>query len=78
MILDRTFIDEEGVRWIIDYKTGRHEGTDVDAFLDREQERYREQLEAYARAFRQLEDHPVRVALYYPLLDGWREWEPGA
>ena len=76
MILDRTFIDEEGVRWIIDYKTGRHEGTDVDAFLDREQERYREQLEAYARAFRQLEDHPVRVALYYPLLDGWREWEP--
>jgi ATP-dependent exoDNAse (exonuclease V) beta subunit len=76
MILDRTFIDEEGVRWIIDYKTGRHEGADPEAFLDREQERYREQLEAYARAFRAMEERPVRVALYYPLMDGWREWEP--
>ena len=76
MILDRTFIDDQGVRWIIDYKTGRHEGADPKAFLDREQERYREQLEAYARAFRALEQSPIRVALYYPLMDGWREWEP--
>ena len=76
MILDRTFIDDQGVRWIIDYKTGRHEGADQEAFLDREQERYREQLEAYARAFRAMEQGPIRVALYYPLMDGWREWEP--
>jgi ATP-dependent exoDNAse (exonuclease V) beta subunit len=76
MVVDRSFVDEQGRRWIIDYKTGRHEGTDVEAFLDREQERYRRQLETYASAFRLLEDRPVRVALYYPMLDGWREWEP--
>ncbi len=77
LVVDRTFIDEEGRRWIIDYKTGRHEGGDPEAFLDREQERYRAQLEAYAAAFRLLEpERPLRAALYHPMLDGWREWEP--
>ncbi len=78
LVVDRSFVDEQGLRWIIDYKTGRHEGADVEAFLDREQERYRSQLEAYAQAFRLLQEHPVRAALYYPLMDGWREWEPMA
>ena len=27
--IDRTFVDAQGVRWIIDYKTGVHEGADV-------------------------------------------------
>jgi ATP-dependent helicase/nuclease subunit A len=26
---DRTFVDKDGTRWIIDYKTSRHEGSDV-------------------------------------------------
>ncbi|BAO44942.1 UvrD-helicase domain-containing protein [Thiolapillus brandeum] len=77
MIVDRTFVDTDGLRWIIDYKTGHHEGTDVEAFLDREQERYCAQLEAYARAFRLMDGRPLRLALYYPMLDGWREWMPG-
>ncbi len=76
MIVDRSFVDEQGRRWIIDYKTGRHEGADMEAFLDREQERYRPQLEAYARAFRSMDGRPQRLALYYPMLDGWREWTP--
>lgn len=75
-VIDRTFVDADGTRWIIDYKTGRHEGGDVEGFLDREQERYRSQLAAYAAAFRALEDRPVRTALYYPLVPGgWREVE---
>jgi ATP-dependent exoDNAse (exonuclease V) beta subunit len=74
LVIDRTFIDEEGTRWIIDYKTGTHLGGDVRGFLDEEQERYRAQLEGYARAFSALEDRPVRTALYYPLVPGgWRE-----
>jgi ATP-dependent exoDNAse (exonuclease V) beta subunit len=74
LVIDRTFIDQDGTRWIIDYKTGMHEGGDVAGFLDEEEERYRGQLEAYAEAFRTLEDRPVRIALYYPLVtDGWRE-----
>ncbi len=77
LVVDRTFVDGEGRRWIIDYKTGRHEGGDPQTFLDLEQERYRTQLETYAAAFRLLEPRrPLRVALYHPLLDGWREWEP--
>ena len=48
-VLDRTFVDD-GVRWIIDYKTSTHESSGRDAFLDNEQTRYREQMEGYARA----------------------------
>ena len=75
--LDRTMI-VAGVRWIIDFKTGRHEGGAIDAFLDREVERYREQLEGYARIVRELDPRqiPVRLALYFPLVEGgWREWD---
>ena len=73
--LDRTFVDD-GVRWIVDFKTGRHEGGDSGAFLDRELARYREQLDRYARIVRELDPRPIRLALYFPLVDaGWREWE---
>lgn len=73
-VIDRCFIDAAGVRWIIDYKTGTHEGSGTEDFLDREQARYREQLERYAELFRRREDRPVRMGLYFPLLRGWREW----
>jgi hypothetical protein len=72
--LDRTFV-ADGVRWIVDFKTGRHEGGDAGEFLDREIERYRDQLERYARIVRGIDPRPIRVALYFPLVeDGWREW----
>ncbi|MDH3286769.1 MAG: UvrD-helicase domain-containing protein [Betaproteobacteria bacterium] len=75
VVIDRTFVDESGTRWIVDYKTGVHEGADVEAFLDRERERYRPQLERYAMLMRGLGDRPIRLGLYFPLLGGWREWE---
>ena len=72
--LDRTFV-ADGVRWIVDYKTGSHAGGDANGFLDRERERYRAQLERYAAFVRALDSRPIRVALYFPLVpDGWREW----
>jgi len=74
LVVDRSFIDADGTRWIVDYKTGTHEGGDVEGFLDQEQERYRDQLQRYAAAYRLLEDRPVRMALFYPLVrGGWRE-----
>jgi ATP-dependent helicase/nuclease subunit A len=74
--VDRTFVDEDGIRWIVDYKTSSHEGAGTGAFLDNERERYRSQLELYRRIFSALEKRPVRAALYFPLLNGWREVEP--
>jgi ATP-dependent exoDNAse (exonuclease V) beta subunit len=75
VILDRTFVDESGVRWIVDYKSGGHEGGSREEFLDEERERYRPQLERYARVLENLEQRPIRAGLYFPMLPGWREWE---
>lgn len=71
--------DIQGIRWIIDYKTGSHEGSDVNAFLDNEQNRYRGQLEKYAALMQQWDNqsgkrHAIRLGLYFPLIGGWREW----
>jgi ATP-dependent exoDNAse (exonuclease V) beta subunit len=74
VILDRTFIDADGTRWIIDYKTGSHGGGGLEAFLDREQDRYRAQLERYALILRALDPRPIRLGLYFPLMAAWREW----
>ncbi len=74
IVIDRTFVDENGARWIIDYKTSRHEGPDLEAFLNREQERYQQQLEKYADLMRNFDPRPIRAGLYFPLLQGWREF----
>ena len=74
IVIDRTFVDANGTRWIIDYKTGIHVGGAVEEFLDREQERYREQLERYAAVMLKKEQRPIRLGLYFPLLGRWREW----
>jgi hypothetical protein len=61
-VLDRTFVDAGGTRWIIDYKTG----TAADA--------YREQLQRYGTLLAALDDRPIRLGLYYPLDGVWQEW----
>jgi ATP-dependent helicase/nuclease subunit A len=76
VVFDRSFVDDDGVRWVIDYKTSQHAGGSLDEFLDREVERYRPQLHRYAQLARRLGPERVRVGLYFPLMRGWREWEP--
>jgi ATP-dependent exoDNAse (exonuclease V) beta subunit len=78
VVVDRTFVDDQGMRWIVDYKTGRHEGGSLERFLDREQERYRPQLERYGVLLASMGPEPVCLALYFPVSGGWREWPPGA
>ena len=73
VIIDRTFVDAEGIRWVVDFKTSPHEGGDREAFLDEEVKRYRGQLQRYAHFARGLGPQPVRAGLYYPLLGEWRE-----
>ena len=72
LVIDRSYTDEQGKRWIVDYKTSGHEGANVEGFLDQEQERYRAQLARYAQALAQGE--AAMLGLYFPLLAGWREW----
>ncbi|MBI5885856.1 MAG: PD-(D/E)XK nuclease family protein [Deltaproteobacteria bacterium] len=75
LVIDRTFVDEAGVRWVVDYKTGGHEGGSLAEFLKSEKERYRPQLERYAAAIRATgEGREIRRALYYPALGEWMEW----
>jgi ATP-dependent helicase/nuclease subunit A len=53
--------------WVIDYKTAALGGRNPQTFLDEQRETYRPQMESYANALI-TESHPVRLALYYPLL----------
>jgi ATP-dependent helicase/nuclease subunit A len=74
VVLDRSFV-ADGVRYIVDFKTGAHLGGDPATFLARERERYRPQLARYARIVRALDDrYPMKIALYHPLVEGgWHE-----
>jgi ATP-dependent helicase/nuclease subunit A len=74
-VIDRTFVDD-GVRWIIDYKTGTHKGggKNLEIFLDNEVQRYKKQLDRYEVALKKFgEKLPIKKALYFPLLKAWRE-----
>ncbi|HWF99282.1 MAG TPA: UvrD-helicase domain-containing protein [Steroidobacteraceae bacterium] len=73
VVIDRSFVDEQGTRWIVDFKTSPHEGGGLEEFIGRQLERYRGQLETYAALARGLGPEPVRTALYFPLLGIFRE-----
>ena len=75
-VIDRSFVDDDGVRWIVDYKSSRHEGGALAAFLDRELERHAPQLALYAALMSGLDPRPLRAGLYFPMLTEWREWIP--
>jgi ATP-dependent exoDNAse (exonuclease V) beta subunit len=77
VVIDRTFVTEDGTRWVVDFKTSPHEGGDLAAFLDSEAVRYTAQLTRYAHLARQLGPQPVRAGLYFPLLAAWREVDVG-
>jgi ATP-dependent exoDNAse (exonuclease V) beta subunit len=70
-VIDRVFRDTAGERWVVDFKTSRHEGGGLEEFLDEQRRRYEGQLTAYAAAF-----DNARLGLYFPLLRGWREYVP--
>jgi ATP-dependent helicase/nuclease subunit A len=73
VVVDRSFVDTRGTRWVIDFKTSRHEGGRLEEFIDQELERYRGQLQTYTALARGLGPEPVRAALYFPLLGVFRE-----
>ena len=74
LIIDRTFVDN-GVRWIIDYKTASPENMDEEQFFSQQRLLYQKQLQTYAIAMRHLAETPIRMGLYFPLFAGWCECE---
>ncbi len=71
-VIDRTFIDKHGIRWIIDYKSGYHAGGELADFLSEEAARYETQLGLYRRLFEQMGETDIRTALYLPRHDELR------
>lgn len=65
-IIDRTFC-ENGVRWIVDFKTGLDD--------ERTETRHRQQVDSYARLFAGGEHTSIRCGLYYLASNRWLAWE---
>ncbi len=75
VVIDRTFIDQNGTRWIVDYKSGIHKGGGIDAFMAQERMRYDKQTALYAALMEKKEPgRKIRRALYFPMFKGWCTW----
>jgi ATP-dependent helicase/nuclease subunit A len=74
-VKNRTFVAEDGARWIVDYKTAIPNDSNIEAFLDAQQQQYQTQLQRYAQAMRARDkERSIRLGLYFPLCGLWREW----
>lgn len=74
--IDRTFIDKEGCRWIIDYKTAvprAHQP--LTDFLEDQKKQHSEQLYLYGKAMSALYENPISLGLYFPFVPAWCAWE---
>jgi len=70
-VIDRAFIDETGIRWIIDYKTGLS-GCVTEEAVSLEIQKYRDQLTTYAKILQKYEKRKINTALYFPLCENNR------
>lgn len=78
LIIDRTFIDDQNTRWIIDYKTNQpNDNEALSEFLAKEKLRHTPQLNQYATALNSIPPSPstLKIALYYPLIPTCLAWE---
>lgn len=64
VILDRTFVDADNQRWIIDYK--------ITEQIDRA--RYEAQLTHYAEIMHRMDKRPIQLGIYSPLSGAWVTW----
>lgn len=76
-VIDRTFIDNDQIRWIIDFKTSTTTDEELESFLQNEYDTYREKMQLYYRAFKQQTQNsnlPIQLALYFPAIPAWKAW----
>ncbi len=64
-IIDRTFI-ENGIRWIIDFKTGRDD--------NKTQSQHKQQVNEYAQLLANQTSTPIHCGLYYLSSGTWIDW----
>jgi ATP-dependent exoDNAse (exonuclease V) beta subunit len=62
-VIDRCFIDQ-GVRWVVDYKTAEPDGDASSTFLTTQIDRYQEQLKGYSDLMGKPQE-PVHCALFF-------------
>ena len=79
VVIDRTFVDDAGCRWIVDYKTAvPKDGQDEAGFTQLQVYRHSAQLALYARVLSELDDpRPIKTALYLTSLPKLVEVEAG-
>jgi ATP-dependent helicase/nuclease subunit A len=74
--IDRTFVDQNNTRWIVDYKTTLTHAQDIDLFVDEQiEKRHRPQLQHYGALMSKLDDRPIKLAIYFPMLGKLRSWD---
>lgn len=74
LIIDRTFVDEHGIRWIIDYKTAEVQDEELSIFLTKQKQKYATQMQQYQKAMQALDDRPIKMGLYFPAIPAWCEY----
>ena len=75
-IIDRTFIDQNDVRWVIDYKTSTPSaGQTIDSFVAEQRENYRNQLDSHRSLFSYMESRPIRTGLLLTAIPALVEME---
>ena len=64
LILDRVFTIKK-VNWVVDFKTGYHQGKDLKMFLTEEIKRHRPQLDFYGQVMSELRDGPLMLGFIF-------------
>lgn len=66
LTVDRTYIDQHNIRWIIDYKTGKpNPHQSHKHFVEQEKKHHQPQLALYAKALKAIDDRKQIVGLYF-------------
>jgi len=74
-IIDRTFVDDNNVRWIVDYKSTPTRNKDLRAFAQEQvAQRHKPQLERYGELMSEIDDREIRLAVYFPLIKQLVSW----
>lgn len=74
--LDRTFVDDNNVRWIVDYKSTATQSDNIEQFVaEQVAERHQQQLDKYGELISKIDSRQIKLAVYFPLLKYLHTWD---